>query len=251
MAGKPFLVLQVRPETEAADDEYAAMLAKGKLAEDEARRLRLDVDDVPGDLDLRAYAGVIVGGGPGCVSDPPEKKTPVEARMEAAVLALMPRITEGDLPFLGCCYGLGALVQHLGGVVDQSRFAEPVGPAACARTEAGRADPLLRELPNHFGIFVGHKEAVQSLPPDCVHLLEGDACPVQMVRYRENVYATQFHPEADPEVFALRIRVYRDAGYFAPEEADALAAACRVADVHVPERILEGFVRRYRGSGPS
>ena len=246
MPRRPFLVLQVRPETEAADDEYAALLDKGGLEAAETRRLRLDAEALPADLDLEAHAGVIVGGGPGCVSDAPEKKSPVEARMEAAIMSLMPRITEGDVPFLGCCYGLGVLAKHLGGVVDQTRYAEPVGPASCHRTAAGREDPLLDALPDRFGIFVGHKEAVQQLPEGCAHLLEGDACPVQMMRYRDHVYATQFHPEADPEVFALRIRVYRDAGYFAPDEAAGLLAACRAADVHVPERILAGFVRRYR-----
>ncbi len=246
MGQRPFLVLQVRPETEAADDEYDAILAKGRLAPAEARRVRLDQEALPADLDPGAYAGIIVGGGPGCVSDPPDAKSPVEARMEAAVLSLLPRVTARDVPFLGCCYGLGALVQHLGGVVAQSRYGEPVGPASCAMTADGREDALLRDLPDRFGIFVGHKEAVQRLPEGCAHLLEGDACPVQMVRFRNNVYATQFHPEADPEVFALRIRVYRDAGYFDPEEAEALEAACRAADVHVPERILEAFVTRYR-----
>jgi GMP synthase (glutamine-hydrolysing) len=69
---------------------------------------------------------------------------------------------------------------------------------------------------------------VQVLPEGCVHLVAGEACPFQMIRYGENVYATQFHPEADGEVFALRIRIYRDKGYFAPEDADALTAAARI-----------------------
>ena len=30
---KPFLILQLRPETEAADDEFAAILRKGGLME--------------------------------------------------------------------------------------------------------------------------------------------------------------------------------------------------------------------------
>ena len=53
------------------------------------------------------------------------------------------------------------------------------------------------------------------------------------------------HPEADAAVFETRIRVYRDRGYFPPETADDLIAMCRAADVTWPERLLEGFVRRY------
>ena len=36
---KPFLILQLRPETDAADDEFAAMLAKGGLDADEVHRI--------------------------------------------------------------------------------------------------------------------------------------------------------------------------------------------------------------------
>ena len=65
-------------------------------------------DDIPDDLDLSGYAGVIVGGGPGCVSDSPEKKSKIEAKIEAECLSLMPQITARDIPFLGCCYGIGS-----------------------------------------------------------------------------------------------------------------------------------------------
>jgi GMP synthase (glutamine-hydrolysing) len=243
---KPFLVLQFRPETEAADDEFEAILDKGRLSGEEVRRIRLDAEPLPPGFDLADYTAVIAGGGPPCVSDPPEAKSPLEARMEEQALALMPAITEGDVPFMGCCYGISVLVHHLGGEVSKARWSEPVGPTACVRTDEGRRDALLADLPDRFAILVGHKEAVQHLPEDCVHLLEGDACPVQMVRYRENVYATQFHPEADAEVFALRIGVYKHRGYFEPDRADSLIAACRAVEVTVPPRILRGFVDRYR-----
>ncbi|MGI9451769.1 MAG: glutamine amidotransferase [Geminicoccaceae bacterium] len=243
---KPFLILQLRPETEASDDEFEAILAKGGLTSDEVRRIRLDRGPLPSGLDLDDYAGVIIGGGPGCVSDPPEAKSPVEQQMEDAVLSLMPAVTERDLPFLGCCYGIGILAHHLGAEVGKQRYSEPVSAVTCRVLPDGKADPLVQDLPETFRAFVGHKEAVQELPRGCAHLLSSATCPYQMIRYRQNVYATQFHPEADGNVFELRIRVYKDKGYFPPEEADALIAACRAEDVHVPERILGRFVERYR-----
>ena len=96
-----------------------------------------------------------------------------------------------------------------------------------------------------FDAFVGHKEAVQELPPGCVQLVAGDGCPFQMIRYGKNVYATQFHPEADGDVFALRIRIYRDKGYFAPEDADSLTAAARLGNPQAGNRILRNFIARY------
>jgi GMP synthase (glutamine-hydrolysing) len=242
---KPFLILQLRPEVEASDDEYRAILSKSGLSEGDARRVRLDRDDLPEDLRLDDYSGVIVGGGPGCVSDPPEKKSPVEARMETAVLSLLPDIVARDLPFMGCCYGIGVLGRTLGAEVSRSRFAEPVGAVDCIVTAEGRDDALLAGLPNRFRAFVGHKEALQELPRGCTHLLSSGPCPFQMIRYGRNVYATQFHPEADPDVFEVRIRVYRDRGYFPPETADELIAMCRAEEVMVPERILRAFVALY------
>lgn len=242
---KPFLVLQLRPETEAADEEFAAILARGRLRADEAHRVRLDCEPLPEGLQLDDYSGVIVGGGPGCVSDPPECKDPVEARIEAAILSLMPQVTARDFPFLGCCYGIGILGRHLGGAVSKLHYGEPVGAITCARTEAGAMDPLLAALPAQFDVLVGHKEALDTLPRGTVHLLTGERCPFQMIRHGRNVYATQFHPEADGSSFALRIRVYREKGYFPPETAEALIAAVEGLRTDSAGKILAGFTARY------
>ena len=239
---KPFLILQLRPETEASDGEFDAILLKGGLAAEQTRRIRLDQETLPDDLDLSDYSGVIVGGGPGCVSDPVEKKDPVEARIEAECLSLMPRIIARDMPFMGCCYGIGILAHSLGAEVSKAQYGEPVGTSTC---RVVGPDALLDGLPEVFDSFVGHKEAVQELPSGAVHLLSSDTCPYQMIRVGQNVYATQFHPEADAEVFETRINVYKHRGYFTPEEAEALIAMCRAADVTVPEVILQRFVARY------
>ncbi|EAR49758.1 glutamine amidotransferase [Oceanicola granulosus HTCC2516] len=242
---KPFLILQLRPETEAADDEFAALLDKGGIAPERAVRVRLEREALPAGLDLAETAGVIVGGGPGCVSDPPAAKSPEEARIEAACLGLIPEILARDHPYLGCCYGIGILAHAMGGTVAKGRYGEPVGAVTCEVTEEGRRDPLLAGLPERFDAFVGHKEAVEVLPEGAVALLGSAPCPYQMIRAGRNVYATQFHPEADAAVFETRIRVYRDRGYFPPGEADALVAMCRAAEVEVPQRILRRFVERY------
>jgi len=243
---KPFLILQLRPEAEAADDEYLAILEKGGLSSHETHRIRLDCESIPHDLSLDDYSGVIVGGGPGCVSDAPEDKTPVEARIEAAVLGMMPEITARDFPYMGCCYGIGVLAHHLGGVVSKENYGEPVGTSECRLTAAGQDDALTGELPAEFLGFVGHKEAVQSLPDGCVTLVTSPTCPHQMIRFGQNVYATQFHPEADAAGFETRIRIYKHRGYFPPEEAQTLIQMCRDADVHAPENVLRAFVEKYR-----
>ena len=242
---KPFLILQLRPETETSDDEFAAILEKGGLTEDQTVRVRLDQQDSVAEDQLSDYAGIIVGGGPGCVSDAEDEKSDVEKKIENDVLRLMPAVTSGDIPFLGCCYGIGILAHHLGALVGKDCYGEDVGAVRCYLTEEGKSDPLLRGFPETFMAFVGHKEAVQELPRGCVHLLRSDPCPVQMIRYKDNVYATQFHPEADADVFEVRINIYKDKGYFAPEDAERIIAKCQQQDVDVPERILRRFVEVY------
>lgn len=242
---RQFLILQLRPEADAADGEYAAILDKAGLNAARCHRIRLDCEALPEGLDPRDYAGVIVGGGPGCVSDAPEAKSEVEARIERAVLSLMPAITGSDHPFMGCCYGIGILGAHLRSEVSKARYGEPVGPVLCRLTEDGARDPLLEGFPEEFEAFVGHKEALQVLPEGCAHLLSSAPCPFQMVRHGRHVYATQFHPEADGAVFEARIRTYRNHGYFPPETADALIATCHAAKVTQPEHILRRFVERY------
>lgn len=242
---KRFLILQLRPETDASDAEYASILNRSGLSADRTHRIRLDCEDLPEGLDVTDYSGVIVGGGPGCVSDDPATKSALDTKVEAAVLGLMPQITARDHPFMGCCYGLGVLATHLDGDVSKAQFGEPVGPSTCHLTDAGKQDPLTAELAPVFDAFVGHKEAVQALPDGCVHLVSSDPCPIQMIRWGQNVYATQFHPEANAADFEQRINIYKDHGYFPPEDAQTLIESCHSADVTQPGEILRRFVERY------
>ena len=82
-------------------------------------------------------------------------------------------------------------------------------------------------MPAEFDAFVGHKEACRVLPPSAVLLATSAACPVQMFRVKQNLYATQFHPELDLPGLLTRVRVYQHAGYFPPEELDELIARPR------------------------
>lgn len=242
---KPFIIIQLRPESDVADDEFAAILRRARLAAGDVRRIRLERETLPEDLDLAAHSGVIVGGGPGCVSDPPDRKTPMEARIEAQILGLMPRIADSRTPFLGCCYGIGILGRYLGAPVSQEHHSEAVGPIICTRRLESAGDPLLEDVPEKMTALVGHKEAMDALPAGAVHLLDGARCPIQMLRYGDRIYATQFHPEADGANFALRIRVYKDKGYFDPTQADSLIAACDGVQTEASGRVLANFVRHF------
>ncbi|MDQ0375832.1 glutamine amidotransferase [Cellulomonas humilata] len=239
-----FLLLSSRAEEIAADGEYASFLRFGGLRADELERVRMEQASIL-PLPLDRYDGVIVGGSPFDASTPEERKSPAQRRVEAEVSTLLDEIVARDLPFLGACYGVGTLGVHQGAVIDRT-YAEPISAVTITLTEAGRLDPLLADLPESFDAFVGHKEACSVLPPNAILLASSPTCPVQMFRVRENLYATQFHPELDLPGIVTRIGVYRDYGYFQPREHDEVVARVRNADVWAPPRILKAFVRRYR-----
>ncbi len=237
---KPFLLLAIRAEDVAADDEYAAMLGRTGLAEPDLVRVRLERRPL-GEVELGDWSGVILGGGPFQASDPEDAKSAVQRRVEAELATLLDEVVERDFPFLGCCYGIGTLGRHQGAVVDRT-FGEPIGGIQVEVSPAGRADPLFAEAGPVFGAYVGHKEAIRELPPQAVPLASSAACPVQAFRIGTRVYATQFHPELDLAGLATRIEAYRYAGYFPPDEADAVLAAARASGITDTPNLLGRFV---------
>lgn len=239
----PFLLLSIRGEDEAADDEYRAMMRFAGLDAARLRRIRLTHEPL-GDVELDDWSGIILGGGPYNVSDNSESKSATQRRVESELLPLVARMVDRDFPFLGCCYGVGTLGSVIGAVIDRT-YTEPVGAVTVALTDAGRDDPLFADLPDVFDAFGGHKEAASSLPSDVARLAASPDCPVQAFRVGENVYATQFHPELDVDGMCTRVDVYKNHGYFAPETAESLKAAVRQRNIEHPPLILRKFVERY------
>jgi GMP synthase (glutamine-hydrolysing) len=240
---KPFVLLATRAEDVPADEEYALFLRYSGLSERELVRVRLEAGPMP-PLDLDALSGILVGGGPFNASDPVERKSPVQRRVESEFRALLDAVVARDFPFLGACYGIGTLGSHQGAVIDGAHR-EPISVVPVTVTPAGADDPLLRGMPATFEAFVGHKEAISVLPASATLLASSPGCPVQMFRVGANVYATQFHPELDVAGITTRIHAYADHGYFASDELELTLDAVRRAPVSHPTRILRAFVERF------
>ena len=68
---------------------------------------------------------------------------------------------------------------------------------------------------------------------------------MQAFRVGTNVYAAQFHPELDLDGLITRVRVYRYAGYFAPDQADATIDAARTCGIPETPPLLARFVELY------
>jgi GMP synthase (glutamine-hydrolysing) len=243
---KPFLLLGIRADDTLADDEYAAMLRHSGLAERDLRRHRLERDEL-GHVDLDDWSGIILGGGPFEVSNPEDEKSDVQRRVEAEVAGLLDRVVPADFPFLGACYGIGTLGRHQGALVDRT-YGEPVGGVTCTLTKAGKADPVFGIVHSEFGAYVGHKEAIHTLPDHAVVLASSPTCPVQAFRVGSNVYATQFHPELDQPGLRVRVEAYRHDDYFSPDQVEEILANAYASGIVKSPRFLAAFADRHARS---
>ena len=238
---KPFVQIATRPEDDVAATEREAVLDFTGLTEEQRIWARLDRDPFP-DIAAADISGIILCGSPFTVSDPAETKTAAQVRAEAEIFRVLDQVIAHDIPFLGACYGIGTLGTHQGALIDRTH-GEPLGAVEVALTGAGRQDPLIREaaLPERFTGLVGHKEAVHTLPEHATVLAAGTSSPVQMFRVGTRQYATQFHPELDVPSIIERARVYRDHGYFSPDEMEDVFDALRGQDADHPPRLLRAF----------
>lgn len=241
---KPFLILQLRPEDETADSEFKKFLEVGVIGDDEVERIRLEKSGVP-DIDLDNYTAIIVGGSPFDVTTLESEKSGIQKEIEIGFSKLLDKVVERNFPFLGACSGCGLLGSYCKGEMSRE-VGEDVGGVDVFITEEGKEDPLLKGFDSPFRALVGHKEGCASTPPGSVLLAYSETCPVQMFRLGTNVYATQFHPEADAEEFEIRINVYKHYGYFPPETAQDLIDAVKNEETPVPKEVLKRFVERAR-----
>ncbi len=236
---KPFLLIQSRPEDDASADEHKSFAKFAGLQPEQLIRQRIENGDLP-EVNLDDFSGIILGGGPWNVSA--REKSAAQLNAEKSLFNLLDKVIARDFPFLGACYGVGLLTKYLGGSIS-GKFAEPVCGVPISLTDEGRDDPIAADLPETFTGIVGHKEAADSLPNGATLLASSPNCPVQLLRVKKNIYATQFHPELDSSSLILRLKIYQNHGYFAPEELDDLIEMAKEIDVSESTKILHNFVK--------
>ena len=247
---KPFLLLSIRAEKPAADNEYAAFCRFLDVDAAGLHRGQLGAEPL-GDADLDDWSGIILGGGSFTFSDPEESKSPVQRQAERDLVALLTRSSRADFPFLGACYGIGSL-----GVAPGRRRRPPLpragGAAVGDADRRGARRPAVRRRTARLrGVRRAQGGARRRCPDHAVLLATSAACPVQAFRVGSNVYATQFHPELDRRPASTPGSTStRTFGYFDPSEAADLHAASDRVDVtssHDAAGQLPGAVRALTG----
>ena len=125
--------------------------------------------------------GVILSGGPASVYDPGAPRIP-------------DWVFERDLPVLGICYGMQALVHQLGGEVVPGQ-AQEYGSAVLHQN--GGEAPLFTELPPTFQVWMSHGDRIAALPPGFSSLAYTENSPVAALGDGKSIFGLQFHPEVN------------------------------------------------------
>lgn len=113
---------------------------------------------------------------------------------------LMAAYTAADRPVLGICLGSQILARAYG-AENQLGTAPEFGWVEVTLTDAGRADPVLSQVPATFPIFQWHSDTF-TLPEGAVHLARSAGAAHQAFRIGRATYGTQFHFEANRPMVA-------------------------------------------------
>ncbi|MBM7825361.1 GMP synthase (glutamine-hydrolyzing) [Arcanobacterium pluranimalium] len=243
---KPFAFLVARPNSPIGDDEYRSFLALSQLPAHMLERVRMDSIDFA-EFEPSRYAGFIVGGSPFDLTLAKEEKSAQQLRIESFLESLNELVFANDLPFLGICFGLEAMALYQNEQLVNS-YREEISAPRISLTPAGQRDPVfsqLQDLGKEFQCYTGHAEALDpNTKRDAVVLASSETCPVQAVRWKENIYGVQFHPEIDWQGIELRVSLY-SGKYYAAGDGERILHAAKRADVRAGGEILKAFVRAY------
>ena len=205
MESSPFLLLQSRdPGDPMRDHEVQCFASSLGVARGGISVVDMLADTPPRDRLLAARAILMGGSGDYSCLDP----FPWIGRMVAYV---RDEVVPSGVPTFGSCFGLQILTLSLGGRMMRDPAHREVGSIDIALTPAAATDPLFAPLPPTFVGQAGHTDRAIETPPGVELLASSDRCPVNAFRVKGRpIWATQFHPELDPDAVAKRYMAYME-----------------------------------------
>ena len=186
-AARAVTVPEEPPEAAATNDEVLVLDFGGQYSQLIARRVRecgVFSELLPHHVDIeeirrRRPRGLILSGGPASVYADGAPKLRLE-------------LLELGIPVLGICYGMQAMVLHLGGRVEGAEVGE-FGRSQLTVSEHGR---LLEGLPAEQSCWMSHRDTVFEAPPGATPLASSSESPVAAFEDLDRgLYGIQFHPE--------------------------------------------------------
>lgn len=181
-------------------------------------------------------AGIVITGSPAMVS----------ARLDWSerTAEWLRQVIQTNVPVLGVCYGHQLLAHALGGRAGPNPAGRQIGTVEAHLTDQSRYDPLLGHLPNTFSAQASHSEVVLELPPGAQRLATSPLDDNFAIRFAENVWGVQFHPEFSAPVVSDYIRYRADA--LREEGLDPEHLLSHTADTDEAKSVLQRFTERVR-----
>lgn len=145
------------------------------------------------------YDAVIFGGS-GDLDFDGGRQIDDEARVTSKMLAdklrrFVSYLLEKDFPTLGICYGHQLISECVGVPVVNDHQQKKVGTHEVYLTADGLADKIFTGMSEKFNAQYGHKDSLSDLPKGAILLASGTRCRASALRFGNNVYTMQFHPE--------------------------------------------------------
>ena len=190
----------------------------------------LDVDARVEELpNAQSLAGVIITGSSSSVTERAAWMLRAEAWLRSAV--------ERQTPILGVCFGHQLLGQALGGRVDKNPRGREIGSV---EVELLDGDPLLDAGIRPYLANATHVDSVVKLPEGTRVLARTELEPHAAVRFANNAYGVQFHPEIDRDVMRDYLEARRDR--LAAEGLDTDALIAKASEAPAGRAALVRFV---------
>ena len=206
------LIIQFRKDKEWLEQEKGCFVREigDEVEMDFLNALKSEIDWNDLVSDLENYHGVVLCG-TGDLDFHGNRSDCDEIRLASQHLlkSMSPLLTyllENDMPTLGICYGHQLLGAFAGVEVVYDEWQKKRCSCELEFLVDKTKYELLADLPDKFHAYYGHKDVLVSVPKDATLLLSGgERCKVAGLKYKNNIFTFQFHPELN--YFDIKQRV--------------------------------------------